>query len=147
MEDTLSERCPWKGVWVWATAGRVSSQVLLPCSWEVRCPLQSWARSRTQVQPSPPRLQPGRKTGSQMPNHSPRIQSTLGDHSGAPWGSPPIWDMLFGGQGVLFILLFSHSTTQGMNYFAHEEKKKKICMFTHVSALWYEYQHPLHGTT
>lgn len=33
---------------------------------------------------------PGRKTGSQMLNHSPRIQSTLGDQSEALQGSPLI---------------------------------------------------------
>lgn len=55
----------------------------------------------------PSELQPGRKIGSQMPNHSPRIQNTLGDLSGAPRGSPPVRDMLFGGGGVLYSLFFS----------------------------------------
>ena len=83
-----------------------------------------------------------------MLNHSPRIQGTLGDQSEALQGSPLIWDMLFGWQGALFtVLLFSHGTTQGMSHFTHGEKKKKIRIFTHVSALWYEYQQPLHRTT
>ena len=59
----------------------------------------------------PSELQPGRKTGSQMPNHSPRIQNTLGDLSGAPRGSPPVRDMLFGGAGCCI-----HSSFQSQHH-------------------------------
>ena len=83
-----------------------------------------------------------------MLNHSPRIQGTLGDQSEALQGSPLIWDMLFGWQGALFtVLLFQSWHHTGDESFYSWGKEKKIRIFTHVSALWYEYQQPLHRTT
>ena len=130
MEDVLNGRCPWKGAWVWATAGRVSSQVPLPCSWEVRCPLQSWAWSHTQVQPSPPSY-------SQAGRQAPRCLTTA-HGSRTPWAisvGPHGAHLLFGtcylGGGVLYSLFFS-VTAPPRGWIISLIRKRQKNMYVHA---------------
>ena len=133
-------RCPWRMCRVGGDRGRGPGYGPLLAEPPRRSPRPApgrWGANCRAGREATHRCSPPLRGYSQAGRQAHRCLTTahgsraLWAMSEALQGSPLIRDMLFGWRGTLFtLLLFSHSTTQGINYFTHREKKKNTYVHT-----------------